>query len=234
MNSLAIRAATFGTILGTVILAWGIAASILFHGVNQAGPFSLLNHFVSELGWISRSPLAPVFNGSVAVGSLFFAPVMWALGLHFHTRLGYIAAGCGLASIAAASAVGWLSMDDIQPHLMATLLYFCAWLATVSLFTRAFCQEKSSKGSRIMVALGLLSILSCLLLLACPKNSLITAIQAIQRHEPFYRPEIWWLAVIEWVVVFCMWLWIAAVTTLLWWTRKAGKPNAFPPSNTSL
>ena len=213
------QVAVFSSLLGTFVLGLGIAMTILFHHGAASGPYLLQNHFVSELGWVNRSPLARVFNGSMAVGSLFFAPIVWALGSYLRTGLGYAATVFSLLSIAAARAVGFLPMDSIAPHLLAAMLFFVAWMIAVALFTIAFWQDESGPYSKLLAGLGVAAFFSCLLLLLLPKDSLVAAILAVQHHQNFIRPEIWWLAVMEWTLVIFVWLWMLAATAFVWHTR---------------
>ena len=57
---------------------------------------------------------------------------------------------------------------------------------------------------------------SSLVFLLYPKESVIRAIYAVAHHQPFKRPQIWTLALIEWIVVVCVWAWITVGTLHLW------------------
>lgn len=152
------------------------------------------------------------------MGCLLFAPVFYALSLYFRTRLGWTATAFGLTALVAASAVGLFPMDHIEHHLVAALLFFISWVSAAALFTVAFWQDKN-RYSMLLVAIGTAALIPCALLLVFPKDSLIAAIRATQHHEPFYRPDIWWLAVMEWMVVFWMWLWMLACALFVWSAR---------------
>lgn len=207
---------------GNALLIVGILTAVLLHPGDATGPFHVRNHFVSELGWSSRAPLAWLFNAAIAVGSLLFIPVVYALHAYFRTRLGLIATVFGIGALLFASAVGLFPMDAISSHLVVSTLFFVGWMIAVALFTVAFFREATGKERPTMVATGIAALGSCLLLLFSPKDSLVAAIHAVQRNEFFHRPGIWWLAVVEWGVVLCAWMWMLAATAVVWNARKRG------------
>ena len=155
-------------IVGTAILASGITLAIRAHTNDPANPFLLRNRFVSELGWVARSPLARVFNVSITLGALLFAPVLHALRSRSRTRLGLLAERLGIASIVAASGVGLCPMDKLKPHFVVTLIFFCTWPVAVALFTIVFWRDRTSRESKLLVPVGVDALHSCLLLLIWP------------------------------------------------------------------
>ena len=55
-----------------------------------------------------------------------------------------------------------------------------------------------------MVIVGIICCTVAVIFLAFPKQSVVNAIQDLRG---FQRPQIWWLAVIEWIVAFSGGLW---------------------------
>lgn len=202
------------------MLAGGVAVAWMAHGGGGSERFFFWNHFVSELGWEGHSPRAQVYNGMLAAGSLFFAPVSQALGFYFGTRRGRVAAGLGVAATLAACGVGLFPMNRIAPHLAATGILFALCLGAIGLFTAEFWRERGKKFSWMMLGMGGLVAFFCVLLLLAPKGDLLAAIRAVAQQQPFYRPEIWWPAVAEWMLVLSVWLWMAMATGVLWSGRS--------------
>lgn len=62
-----------------------VALCSLIAGLFYSGPdgesYSLLNHFISELGEVGISPLAWLFNLGLIAGGLFLIPFSLGLGL---------------------------------------------------------------------------------------------------------------------------------------------------------
>ena len=67
--------------------------------------------------------------------------------------------------------------------------------------------------STAMMIIGIFSCLIGAAFLAFPKESVI---RAIQQLDEFQRPQIWWLAILEWCVVASALLWASAAVLVLW------------------
>lgn len=82
--------------LGPAIMILGsLIPAILYHG-KKGESYSILNHYISKLGEVGVSTLAPVFNTSLIVGSLVLVIFVLGLGLYIHTKLGTVATAFGI------------------------------------------------------------------------------------------------------------------------------------------
>jgi len=209
------KLAALTTLLGVAIMLTGVILTIFFYNHFNAEQYSFLNHFVSELGWTKRSRMAWIFNRSLTIGSLMLLPSLYALGqqLHIRPRLGHTTMSIGLCTILAGSAVGIFPMGNMTPHLWASFLFFWGWFLTVLLFTWAFYRDRTDKTSRRMVVAGIGAALLCVVFMVFPKDSLVAAIRNI---NTFKRPDIWWIAIMEWAVFFSMCLWVSMAMIVLW------------------
>ena len=206
--------AAIAALLGAAIVLSGIAVAIAAYNECNRVPYCFLNHFISELGWARISPMAWAFNGAIVLGDLLFAPLLYALGRHVGTRLGYAGMGLGFFTVLAGAAVGILPLDHVKPHLSAAVLFFLGWLGTVSLFTIAF---QTGKFPRHLVIAGIVAILLCAVFLALPKSDVL---KAIEHPATFRRPPVWWLAVVEWAVFVSMLVWMIITARFLWRTTR--------------
>ncbi|MHA1137196.1 MAG: hypothetical protein ACTSSE_11990 [Candidatus Thorarchaeota archaeon] len=95
---------------------WGIIGSIiglvfiltpqLFYTGAMSEPFSMCNHYVSELGELGVSEFAMMFNVGMMLAGLFFIPFMVGLGLYLENIVGKIAAIVGVFSALSIYLVG--------------------------------------------------------------------------------------------------------------------------------
>ena len=213
--------AALTAIAGVLIMTAGWILAIA--GYNQSHPaaYSPLNHFVSELGWVRASAGAWLFNRSLSVGVLLFIPLIWAVGRHLGTRLGRAAAAVGIATALSGSAVGFLPLDRLAPHLMAACCYFWGLLFMGLLFTLAFRFSARRARAKWPMLASLAVFLLCTLFLAYPKDSVV---HAIRNTRTFQRPPVWHLAVMEWSVVLATNLWV--LTTAAYLSARRETPDA--------
>lgn len=210
--------AAIAGILGATVLLTGIALSIAFYRGPSREPYSLLNHFISELGWARHTHMAWAFNGSLIVGAVLLAPLVYALGRSVGTRLGRAGAGTGLFTLLAGAAVGLVPMDHLRPHLAVALIFFLGWLAMACAFTMAFWLDGAGRFPHHLVVAGALSVVLCAVFLALPKGRVLTA---FEHPETLQRPRVWLLAVAEWAVFGSMVAWMMLAARWLWERRRA-------------
>ena len=134
----------FGMAGSIVVLACVLVPMIAY--VGGAGErFSPLNHFISELGQLGVSRLAPVFNiGLVAAGVLY---VPFILGLGVAVGGWWAAAGtlAGLVSAVSVACVGVFPMNNLAPHITSAMLFFRSGLVTVLLFGIAIQRQRPDR-----------------------------------------------------------------------------------------
>ncbi|MRS02563.1 hypothetical protein EG832_04965, partial [bacterium] len=76
--------AHFGWIGSLVILAGCLITALRYRGRSDE-KYSILNHFISELGEIGVSKLAMVFNIGMIIGGALFLPFIAGLGIVLDT-----------------------------------------------------------------------------------------------------------------------------------------------------
>ncbi len=215
MNPLPQRLTALYGFLGAGILIVGCIL-LPIHSYRESGGagYSCLNHFISELGRPRSSPLFAVFNAGIVLGGLLIAAFMWGLGQLYRTRLGYAAAMAGVLGGLACSGTGLVPINHLMPHLAIAVLFFHgAWIA-FALFAFVFARDRQNKLPRWLVLPSIATVLAFAALLASPLFAGHVALEAIQKKH-FVRPEIWPAALLEWLVLAAILLWLLLVAGCL-------------------
>jgi hypothetical membrane protein len=201
----------FGIAGSCVTAACSITAMLAYVGA-QGERFSVLNHFISELGRIGVSRLALLFNGGLVAAGILYVP--FALGLG--TMLGgwWAAAGtaAGLVSAVSVACVGIFPMNDLPPHIVAAMTFFRSGLATMLLFGIAIQRQRPERTvvdrrANLAGAAALLAYAAFLLWIwARPGGA-----SALDVHLGADRPAVWAAAVLEWAVMATSIAWFLVV-----------------------
>lgn len=200
------------TLAGVFVLVSGIVITALTYRGTQGERYSLLNHFISELGEVGVSRLAWVFNTCMIIAGILFLPMMVGLGFLLHTAWAKLAMVSGLVAALACICVGIFPMNKIKPHTAAALTYFRSGLVTVLLFTIAiFAQPRGEIIINMWVsAFGFLSVIIYSVFLLDPawkKKEGDAEGEALDPGEQPSRPRFWRLPFVEWLVFFSTILW---------------------------
>lgn len=200
------------TLVGVFVLVAGMMISALAYRGKQGERYSILNHFISELGEQGVSRLAKVFNTSMIMAGVLFLPMMIGLGFLLHNvwaKLGMVA---GLVAAAACICVGIFPMNKIKPHTNAALTYFRSGLVTVLLFTVAiFAQPRGEIIIPFWVtSFGFFSVLLYAVFLLLPEWNKKEGETNSETLDPGDQPErkrFWRLPFLEWLVFLSTILW---------------------------
>ena len=207
-----------GVIGSLIILAGSIFASSIYRG--KAGePYSVRNHFISELGEIGVSKAAAAFNYPMKISGFLFLPFMIGLGFQLNSVWGFIAMGLGIIAVVSSSFVGVFSMDRLTPHRIAAMTYFRSGLLTILFFTIAIFAQKP--GSQVVPLF--INVFGLLAILAYSSFLVIVGKKMDKNENPNYildpqampeRPYFWRSAFLEWMVFFTTILWFLGVSVL--------------------
>lgn len=202
-------------LLGPVILTAGCVVTALpFHG-KKGEAYSLLNHFISELGFVGVSKLAEVFNGCLTTSGLVIAMFLAGLGRHFQTRLAHAAAVSGMVSGILCSLLGQITMNDLMVHLAVAFPFFFSGLLTVGLFSLVIVRDMENRLPKWLLVPGLLAFASFGAFLAYPLIAWQTPAEIIKLYHTA-RPDIWAIAILEWLVFLTVTTWMMLVSACLW------------------
>ena len=202
---------TFG-FAGTGLVILAVFYPALVYRGKRGERFSLLNHFISELGEVGVSPAAWVFNIGLLLGGLVLLPYIVGLGIALGGILGWFGTAAGVIAVLGVAAVGIFPMNNLKPHAFAAMTYFRAGLVMVSFFGLAILSQPTGKTVVPPAAntLSLLAFLAYGAFLALPrmKKKGQKPTDTLDPEQTPERPQVWALPTLEWVVFFATILWL--------------------------
>lgn len=201
---------------GIVIMAILYSAWI-YRGKNQHR-FSILNHFISELGEIGISKGALLFNTSLVIGGILLLPFIVHLGLRFHSILGWLGVVGGVVTACGVSAVGIFPMNTLKPHGHAAMAFFRGGLLMVFFFGLAILLQPAGhfvvpRETAILSLVALASFGSFLYLLTRKRDKPIQ--DSLDPQVVPEQPRFWTLAFLEWMVFFSTIFWLLGLALLV-------------------
>jgi hypothetical membrane protein len=206
-------------VTGCLIIILGVIIPGITYIGKKKERFSLLNHFISELGELGVSRNAPIFNLGLILGGILLIPFIIGLGLELDSVWGKFAILAGVWTSISAMCVGFFPMNNLEPHTKAAVSYFRSGLVTVLCFGLAIQLQPAGhllipKAANLISLVTLFAFLSFLLLLnkRWGKDQNLDALNPQLKKE---RPRIWILPLIEWLVYFCTILWFFGMALLM-------------------
>ena len=201
---------------GSLLACLVVLASALAYSGKQAEPYSLLNHFISELGETGVSRAAWLFNAGLVASGALLIPSAIGLGLHLRTVWSLLGMAAGVSAGVFLAGVGFFPMNNLAPHAFTAMWFFRMGLATVLLFGIAFATQGRGR-IRVRRVAGLFSAIAAasyaaFLLMASPPSGGTSSFDASLFAR---RPPLWPLAVVEWAVFFATILWFLAVSLMV-------------------
>jgi hypothetical membrane protein len=174
--------------------------------------YSLLNHFISELGEVGVSHAACIFNTGLFLGGLVLLPYIIGLGILFGSVLGWLGTAAGIIAVLSVAAVGVFPMNNLKPHAIAAMTYFRAGMVMVFFFGLAILFPAAEK-TVVSPSANLLSLLAFLaygafLTLPRVKHEEQKPADLLDPEQTPKRPHVWALATLEWLVFFSTVAWL--------------------------
>ncbi|HTX91077.1 MAG TPA: DUF998 domain-containing protein [Anaerolineales bacterium] len=200
--------------IGTGLTILGCIASAVPYRGKRGERYSLLNHFISELGEVGVSRFAWTFNLGMILGGICLLPYIVGLGLKFGSLLGWLGTAAGIVAAVAVACVGFFPMSNIDPHIKAAVTYFRAGLVMVFFFGLAILFQPA--GHRFVPqAANLLSLVAFViyatfLIMMTPKKPTGEKNEenSLDPAEKPERPRVWLFPMVEWAVFFATILWL--------------------------
>jgi hypothetical membrane protein len=197
---------------GSILLLVCVLVPMAVYRGRAGERYSPLNHFISELGEVGVSRLAPMFNvGLIASGALY---VPFVLGLGAVLGGWWAAAGTltGLVSAVSVACVGVFPMSNLVPHYAAAMVFFRSGLVTVLLVGIAIQRQRADgrvidRRANIAGVAAILAYAAFLVVLQLKPGG-ATAFDATALAA---RPAIWTNAVLEWLILVLMMVWFFVV-----------------------
>lgn len=193
-----------------VILLGALITAIAYVGPGGEG-YSLLNHFISELGELGQSRLALVFDAGVVIGGIGLGLFVTILSRRLTGRY---RSGLMLAGIVAAMSgclVGVFPMDTHALHRIVSGAFFCTGWIVAAIFTVWLARHPKSGLPRELLAPGILSVVV---------DIVFVAVYATWRPvDPdaaiVSRPAVWNVPLLEWASLLTLLLWFVCVAVVL-------------------
>ncbi len=200
--------------VGMAVIVTGVVISIAVYRGKRGERYSILNHFISELGEVGVAPGAKAFNFCLILGGLLMLPYIVGLGLRFGSWLGWMGMATGLLATGGVISVGIFPMNKLDPHVKAAQTYFRAGLVMVLLFGLAIIFQPAGKRF-VPQSANLLSLVSFavyaifLFMLKPPPAARDERIANSLDPEVIpTRPRVWLFPIMEWMVFFVTLLWL--------------------------
>jgi hypothetical protein len=210
---------------GLILISFLVAALPFSDRLGRS--YSIFTFFVSELGEMGRSVLAPVFNTGLFLGGLALLAFMTGLRRYFMSPAGRLGVITGTLSAACAAMVGVLPMNILYPHFAVAMGFFYGGMVTVFLFTAAimngdgasFPRWTAVPGIAVLFAFGLFHFATT----GTFNFRTIFSIRDFIDIVPIIRPHSFWaMAFYEWLAVLAMNAWVIMMS-LIMWRKKAGE-----------
>ena len=198
--------------VGTLFLCFALIVTIFFYD-DPAYQYSILNHFISDLGNTKVSPCFWLFSLGLCVGGPCLGILIVGIALQLNHKIGYAALVVGLISCVACFFVGIFPADvALAAHLIAALIFFFGALITAALFSVALALDKTGNIPKIYILPSLLIVINGAIFLALPPESVR---EFLKNKDAFQRPDFWINPFWEWLVLFSILIWAIALSRFL-------------------
>ena len=204
-----------GVLGSALLLVLSVVAALVYTGTAGEG-FSPLNHWISELGEMSVSRLAVLFNVGIFVGGICLAIFMTSLGLLRQSRLAWLYVPIGILAGIGGAFVGVFPMDSGGPHVPAALTFFVLGWMSVGLASIDLYRRPDPRFPSWLPWLGALTVLAFLLFLSLYIPYLMDTGASSRDRAPFRL-----VVALEWLVLIGIMSWVF-VASLSWWRYRDG------------
>jgi len=203
-------------IIGALTAVMGSLIAALPYRGKRGQRYSLLNHFISELGEAGVSRRAWAFNGGLILCGMALLPCSVGLGLLIPgawAKLGMVA---GAVTAIGVTFVGIYPMNNLTPHVRAAMTYFRAGLVMVIFFTIAIFTQPADNLvlPRLVGLMGIPAILAYsffLIYMSLTSRSGQSALSPLEGD----RPRFWVMPFSEWLIFLTTVPWFCAVALSL-------------------
>ncbi len=203
----------FGLMGCLVILVSIFVPAATYRGV--AGErYSLLNHYISELGEVGVSRNAAWFNIGMMLTGLLFLEFTTGLGLALDNLWAWLGILAGLWTGVACFLVGVYPMNNLTPHSRVATAYFRGGLVTVLFFTLAIQLQTREPGiPRWANLVGLAAVVSyaAFIILSGRQVPEDDEVQpdagAVAKERPYFNL----IPALEWLVFIATILWFLVI-----------------------
>lgn len=199
-----------------LVMLASLAVALVYRG-KKGERYSPFNHFISELGEVSVSRLAWLFNAGLIAGGAVLLPCCVGLGLLIPGAWSKLALLAGCVAAISMALVGVFPMNNLKPHTLVAMTYFRAGLVMVILFTLAIALQAPGQAvvPHAVNWAGMLAILAYGSFLSIMRTSARRGEDILNPLQADARPRFWLLPAMEWAIFFTTVLWFLVVGIVL-------------------
>lgn len=202
---------------GSLLIIVSMLVTGLIYRGREGENYSVLNHYISELGEVGVSKAAPLFNLELIIGSLAFIPFITGLTLDLGNLWAKIGLVVGIWSTFSCALVGVFPMNHMEAHKRVAVSYFRSGLVMVLLYSIAVFVQPAGA-----VIIPKVSNVAGLIAFFCYAVFLFTmdthkksdeepdALET-ETEEEWVRPKVSRLTILEWAISFSNFLWFLIV-----------------------
>lgn len=201
---------------------WGVTASIIglvfilgamipYEGTSGE-PFSIFNHFVSELGELGVSEFAMMFNIGMILAGFTFIPFMIGFAIYLENIVGKVAGLVGVFSSVSIILVGIFPMNYAMEHTIVAMSFFFSGMVMVVLWSIAIVIQKTPKIPKYMSLGGVINFIIFALFLFGDWGSF---------YQESVRPDFHMITTLEWGIYFAIVVYLLLISLVTWKHSKA-------------
>ena len=196
-----------GILAVALILGGSLLAAIPYRGWGGES-YSPLNHFISELGEVGRSPLSMAFNMGVILGGLGLGLFLMLLSRRMTGRYRFALALAGVVTDVFGTLVGVFPMNYHGVHGLVAAAFFCTGWIVMAIFSLWLMTGRRPGFARWLLAPGTLGVAAILSFVA-----VYTTYRPLPADAHIVdRPAIWTVPLLEWAALLGLLLWFGCVS----------------------
>ena len=216
-----VRPEIWGFVGSGIFLAFVLSSRIGY--VGRAGEsYSFLNHYISELGELGVSHLAPLFNTGLILGGVVLTVFVVGLGMYLNNTAAKIAMGVGVFSGIACILVGFFPMNNLHTHTVVATSFFVSGMLMAAIFSVAIARQKEARIPKLFSVAGVVVVG---VFIAFLLDSFVMGHGF--GHGPLgvisTRPHIWWRTILEWSVFFAIISWVLLISICIYIVNRKPK-----------
>jgi hypothetical protein len=196
-------------VIASNLLFFGLLYCIKdFRGMKQE-PFSLLNHFISELGDPQFAKHYRFFAFTLITSGFFMLPFVIGFGLEINSVLGTILLILGVFCAILCSLIGFVPENKIKPHFVIAGLFFIGMgLLMLLVIITGFVQPMAIFPPWLLyTSIGILVVyISFIIDTAFLSKEELKLTDEPWKYDP--RPRFWLNPFLEWVSFLSIILWL--------------------------
>lgn len=216
MNKITERLPLIGGV-GLLVIVGGLLICAIGYTGPEGEKYSVLNHYISELGYNGISRYDYVFDIALMLSGIFMATFIYGISSLFNKSIAKVLVILGLIAGLFCFLVGVFPMNISDTHQLVTAIFFVSFSLVSLTYIVAVLTQKPSKLSKLTIIPSVTQILSGFLfwyIVFVADNSLTP------HEELLVRPDVWLPAIFEWSILISLLLWFLSITINLSYKTK--------------